>query len=1140
MYYNLAHLMKTRRFLPLFLTQFLGAFNDNLYRTSLVTYVTFQATGFSESTKSLLVSLAVGLFMLPYFLFSATAGQLADKYNKAQLIRWVKLAELIIMLCGAAAFLVGNVWLLIAVLFFMGAHSAIFGPAKYSILPDHLKESELLGGNGLVEAGTFAAILLGTFFGGILMGHNEYGPHVVSGFMMFVAVFGYLACRFIPDTKRAAPNTKISLNFLTATYKLVQESRKEKLFGIILLISWFWLIGAGFLSQIPNLAHNQFMLTETGLTLLMVTFSFGVGLGSLLCNVLLKNHISAKLVPGAALLITLFVYDFSHVDLTRFATGGPYGAWAFLSTMEGLRTIIDLFIIAVAGGVYIVPLYALLQSDSDDNKRSQIIAANNVMNALFMVIASILAAILLGAGLSVMHFFTLLAVLNGLITLYLIRRIPDTVLRAIFHFILRVCYRVEVKGLQHYKAAGKRVVIISNHTSFLDAAIIATFLPDKITFAINTHIAQRWWVKPFLSVVKAIPVDPTHAMSTRLLIQHVRKNERLAIFPEGRITTTGSLMKVYEGPGMIADKADAMLLPIRISGAEYTPFSRLKGKVRIRWFRPVTITILPPRQFKVKTELQGRKRRLFVSSQLYDVMSQALFESSNSKVNLFQSFVEAMDTHGHKTVIAEDIQRTPLSYRQLLLRSLVLGRYIAKQTTRGEFVGLLLPNAIATVAAFLGILAYARVPVMLNFSTGNRNVGLAVRTAGLKKVYTSQKFIETARMHTMIQSVEDNGAKVFYLEDARKNIGVYEKASAWLRATFGLSWLLARLAPATDTATMLFTSGSEGAPKGVALSHVNLQSNRYQIAARIDFGPRDIVFSALPMFHSFGLGVGLLLPLMSGIRVFLYPSPLHYRIVPEMVYDTNATMLFGTDTFLTGYAKFAHPYDFYSVRYVVAGAERLKPETRKTWVNRFGIRILEGYGVTETSPVVALNTPMHSKAGSVGRMVPGMGYRLEHVPGIEEGGRLFLKGPNVMQGYMFNDNPGVIMPPAGGWHDTGDIVSIDTEGYIKILGRAKRFAKIGGEMVSLAAVEEIAGQLWPNHQHAVVSLPDPKKGEQLVLVTDNPQATRAEFSALAKELGHSELFVPKRLEIVSALPVLGTGKIDYVTIQAQINETKDA
>ncbi|MBN8532301.1 MAG: AMP-binding protein, partial [Alphaproteobacteria bacterium] len=332
-------------------------------------------------------------------------------------------------------------------------------------------------------------------------------------------------------------------------------------------------------------------------------------------------------------------------------------------------------------------------------------------------------------------------------------------------------------------------------------------------------------------------------------------------------------------------------------------------------------------------------------------------------------------------------------------------------------------------------------------------------------------------------------------------------------------------------AVVLFTSGSEGVPKGVVLSHSNLLANIAQAAARVDFGPKDVIFNALPVFHSFGLTAGALLPILSGIKVFFYPSPLHYRIIPELVYDVNATMLFGTDTFLAGYAKYGHPYDFRSVRYVIAGAEKLKEGTRNLWFERFGIRVFEGYGVTETSPVLSVNTPIHFKSGTVGRLLPEVEAHLEEVPGIEEGGRLHVRGPNVMLGYLKVDQPGVLQPPQGGWHDTGDIVDIDAEGFVSIKGRAKRFAKIGGEMVSLAAVEEHLAKAFPEHAHAVVSVPDERKGEQLVLVTTHEGISRDVAQEVLQQAGLTELALPRRIHTITSMPLLGSGKTDYPAVQ---------
>ena len=360
---------------------------------------------------------------------------------------------------------------------------------------------------------------------------------------------------------------------------------------------------------------------------------------------------------------------------------------------------------------------------------------------------------------------------------------------------------------------------------------------------------------------------------------------------------------------------------------------------------------------------------------------------------------------------------------------------------------------------------------MLNFSTGPAAAQSACKAAEIKLVVTARKFVEKAKLEAMVAALASQ-TTVLYLEDVRGEIGITTRIRALVRSLMARP--RHRRERAHDPAVVLFTSGSEGTPKGVVLSHRNLLANRHQLGSVVDFSPKDIVFNALPVFHSFGLTGGLLLPLLAGVRVFLYPSPLHYRTVPELAYGVNATILFGTDTFLAGYARVADNYDFYSVRYVFAGAERVKPETRRVWSEKFGIRILEGYGATETAPALAVNTPMHFKAGTVGRLLPGVEHRLETVEGIADAARLFVSGPNVMLGYLRAENPGVIDPPPDGWYDTGDIVQIDAEGFVTIKGRAKRFAKVAGEMVPLGAVEELVARVWPSAMHAVVSVPDAK------------------------------------------------------------------
>ncbi|MBI3562543.1 MAG: AMP-binding protein [Gammaproteobacteria bacterium] len=715
-------------------------------------------------------------------------------------------------------------------------------------------------------------------------------------------------------------------------------------------------------------------------------------------------------------------------------------------------------------------------------------------------------------------------------------------LKYFFKVLLRLFYRVEIKGMENIAQAGQRVLIVSNHTSFLDGLLLATAFPYRLSFAINTQISQRWFsriIKPFVNL---FVMDPTNPLSLKSLIRYVQGDKKVVIFPEGRITVTGSLMKIYNGPGLVADRSGATLLPVRIDGAQFTPFSRLRGRVRLRWFPKISITILPPRTIRAPDEVRGRARRKYAGKELSTIMTEMMFATSNYRRTMLEGILDAMRTHGGNQRVVEDIERHPLTYRQLLTRAFILGNTIAPQSVRNEYVGIMLPNTVSTVILMLGLQIYGRVPALMNFSTGANGMLNACEVAAIRTVYTSRRFVTLGRFEKILEQLAQK-VQIIYLEDVVKKIGWLDRIRGLTEAHFARAAYRhkSQQAHCDEAAIVLFTSGSEGKPKGVVLSHANILANGAQLATRIDFSAQDVIFNALPMFHSFGLTAGTLLPLLSGMKVFFYPTPLHYRIVPEMVYETNATIMFGTNTFLVGYARFAHPYDFYSIRYVFAGAEKLQDETRRSWSERFGVRVLEGYGATETSPALATNTAMENKPGSVGQFLPGVEYKLEPVPGVNEGGRLYVKGPNVMRGYLLHDKPGVIQPPATqhgvGWYDSGDIVSIDTEGFVFVRGRAKRFAKIGGEMISLTAVEELVAHAWPEDKHAVVTIPDQQKGEQLVLVTTRGSAERNELSAYARKQAMAENSVPRRIITVKQLPLLGSGKTDYPAVQQLVNES---
>ena len=565
-----------------------------------------------------------------------------------------------------------------------------------------------------------------------------------------------------------------------------------------------------------------------------------------------------------------------------------------------------------------------------------------------------------------------------------------------------------------------------------------------------------------------------------------------------------------------------------------TPFGRLKGIQKLKLFPKITVSICAPTEINVNTDIRGKVRKEALRRVIYDVMTETVYATTNVNSTLFKSLSASLALFGGKHQVLEDIQRVPVTLQRVLLGSVVLGRALSNHIKPGEHVGMLLPNAIPTAVTFYALQGLGVIPAMLNFTMGPDSVSSALATAKVKTVLTSRKFIKLGGLEHLEAKLLEV-ANVIYLEDIKEQIGLIDKLIGIVKTKAKLG--LHKYQPnAEHPAVILFTSGSEGAPKGVVLSHKNLLSNQAQVKACLDFSPKDRFFNALPVFHSFGLGVGLVLPMSSGIRTFLYPSPLHYKIIPELVYDTQATVIFGTDTFLSGYATHGDPEDFQSTRYVIAGAEKLKSATREKWMSKFGVRIFEGYGVTETSPALSINNYSYYKLGTVGRLFPGIETRLESVPGIDQGGRLWVRGNNIMLGYLKLDAPGVLQPLEGGWHDTGDIVDIDVEGFVTILGRAKRFAKIGGEMVSLTQVEGWVASLWAQEQHCVCAVSDMRKGEKLVLVTTFKGADRKSLQQHILEQGGAEIAVPREILHVKEIPLLGTGKLNYAAIQQLADE----
>lgn len=703
--------------------------------------------------------------------------------------------------------------------------------------------------------------------------------------------------------------------------------------------------------------------------------------------------------------------------------------------------------------------------------------------------------------------------------------------------LLRVLYGLRVVGSL---PKAERTLIVANHQSFLDAPLLWVCIPRETLWVVHTDVMKEPMFRMLLKLVDYVVIDTTRPMAMKQVANVIESGRPVVIFPEGRVTVTGSLMKIYDGPAFLAARTEATLAPVTVDGAVHARgFTRMKGDFPLFWFPRITVTFHPPAKIPMPEAPNAKLRRRKASDLMRRVLQKAWMET-RPKETLYDAFLRVVKFHGRKRDMVEDATRVAFTYGGLLKASLALGRLVSKFTSDREVVGVMMPNASATLALFLGLLGQRRIPAMLNFTAGSDGLQSAMKAAKIKTMLTSRAFVERGGFQQMLDRLKD--VRIVFLEDLRPTLTLGDKLWIALYALwFPRSAMLS--SKPDDPAAVLFTSGSEGKPKGVVLSHWSILANVYQSLTVMDVTRADKILSAMPVFHSFGLMAGFMLPIVGGLRLFLYPTPLHYSIIPELFYDRDCTVMFATPTFLKHYARRSHPYDFRRVRVLLGGAEKLTEEIRQLYLDKFGVRVMEGYGATECSPVIAVNSPLAYKAGTVGEPLPCMEWKLEPVAGIERGGLLHVKGPNVMLGYWRESAPGVLEPPSSvfgdGWYSTGDLAEIEEDGFLRLLGRVKRFAKVAGEMVSLEVVEKLAENASPAGVHAAVTLPDERRGEMIVLATQDKDLKREQLQQSARDGGAAELAIPRRIVYIEKIPLLGTGKKDYPQVQRMVEELID-
>ncbi len=719
------------------------------------------------------------------------------------------------------------------------------------------------------------------------------------------------------------------------------------------------------------------------------------------------------------------------------------------------------------------------------------------------------------------------------------------------------------------------VLLLPNHVSWIDWLFLLADTDADWKCVVSARAAQTSWLhRKIMLNRRTFPIDPTSPYAVKHMAEFLEKGGRLVLFPEGRLSRTGTLMKLFDGTGFLLHKTGAKVITCYLRGAHRLPAS--PNPNRKQCFPRITAhysaALTPPKVGHLSTS----QARTLLTGWLRDRMVGQQFEMEMEfGPRTLPEAVAAMARQFPKHVVLQDVNGA-LSYRRLLVGAELMGGQLRQVLARdSDHVGVLLPNVNGTPVTLLALWSLGKIPALLNYSTGSAIMLACAQLAGVKQIITSRAFLERAKLD--IAPLMQAGVEFIYLEDIRARISGGAKLMTLWKYTLGGILPCADAGPITitsydqdydtdsvivtrdrdrnrnrshpqddharssdtsPTAVILFTSGSEGVPKGVELTHQNILANLRQMLAVTDLTDRDRLFNAMPLFHSFGLTVGTLLPLVRGMFTYIYPSPLHYRVVPTVFYDADCTIMLGTNTFLNGYARKAHPYDFRSLRYMFAAAEKLQEATATVWAQRFGVRVLEGYGATECAPCVSVNTPLQGRHGSAGRLMPGMEYKLEKVEGVAEGGRLFVRGPNMMKGYL-NADANAKFHSLGGWYDTGDIVRLDADGFVYIMGRLKRFAKVSGEMVSLTAVEDALAGAFPQYglrcQIAVIARPDEQKGEMLIAVGNDARLSLDEVRAAIKARGLPNIAVPREVKFLHEIPKLGTGKTNHRELERMLS-----
>ncbi len=1120
---NYTDILKNRGFFCFFWTQFLGAFNDNLYKI-LITLIALDVPAAAGGGKQY-IPLIGGLFILPFLLFSGYAGYLADVHSKRSVLVAVKVFEIFAMALGLLAFFTDRMEPMLAIVFLMGLHSTFFSPAKYGILPEMLSEKDLSRGNGLLEMSTFLAIILGTSLGGAIYEAWKERLDWIGIVLIAVATLGTLTSLGITKVPPSGSTKKFNLNPVAEIWDGTRKLYEDRpLWLTVMGISYFWFLGAFLQMVLPLLGKEILRLGETRISLLWTFAALGIGAGSLAAGRLSGDRIEPGLVPLGSMGM------------------GALAMVLFLAQGSFVFTAASLVFLGLFGGLFAVPLNALLQQRSGRQDKGRLIATNNVFNTLGVLLASAALWIMdrpLGMGadrmILVVGFFTIAA------TGYTIYLLPNFFIRFILWLLTHTLYRIRIVGQEHVPANGP-ALLVSNHVSFVDALLIGASTDRVIRYLLHRDYYDMRWLNWFFRLMNAIPVSATNR---RDIVESLRRARReleagqvVCIFAEGAISRIGRMLPFKRGFEKIVDGTTVPIIPVHLDQLWGSIFSFHGG--RFFWKRP---KLKPyPATVSFGAPLPADSTAHEVRQAVQELESDAMRFRASARELLHTRFVRVAKRRWFSFCMA-DTTGIELTWGRALVGSRLLASWVGRHCAEDSMVGVLLPASVAGALVNVAVSLAGKVPVNLNFTAGRENIAAAMRQCKIKTILTSRVFLSKANL--------DELEGMVFIEELRKQFTPLQKTATLLSSLLlPTAWLERRYRGEQkpgDLATVIFSSGSTGAPKGVMLSHWNVASNIESVSQVIQFTAGDRMMGVLPFFHSFGFTGTLWLPLLEGFGIVYHPNPTDAKTIGATVQKRKATLLISAPTFFAGYLRRCSAEEFATLRFALAGAEKLREQIAKAFKEKYGLELLEGYGCTELAPVVSANIPdvshgvekqIGNKPGTVGHPIPGVAVKIidpeterSLPPGRE--GLLLVKGPNVMVGYLGQPEL-TAQAMRDGWYVTGDIAAVDEDGFIKITDRLSRFSKIGGEMVPHVKIEEAINEILGSAASVVIAVPDEQKGERLVAFYNQNSVAADELWDRMNRSALPKLWIPKRENLypVESIPLLGSGKVDLKKVKA--------